>query len=154
MVAPIVGVAIGAAARAVAKKAITRAGSKEATKIGQKVGQKVAESIKAPKYPSAKGKAKTAITQGKSVTTSAKGSRSVSPDTKMVQYKTKDLSEAQRAGLAKAAETKRTKTIVTAASTAKKAATPIVGKAKIKGFVAGAATGTAATTAVNKAKKK
>ena len=135
MPVPIAGAAALAALRAAA---IRQAGKKGGEKIGQKVGQKVAESMKAPKV-SNKGKAFNKKVQGSSTTTSKSGGKSVTPDAKRVKGTTADPTRKQVAGRQKAADTKRNKAIDSAKATAKKVATPVVGKARIKGQAEGAA---------------
>ena len=135
MPAPIVGAAALAALRAAA---IRQAGKKGGEKIGQKVGQKVAESMKAPKV-SSKGKSFNKKVQGSSTTTSKSGGKSVAPDAKRVKGTTADPTPKQVAGRQKAANTKRNKAIDNAKATATKAATPVVGKARIKGQAEGGA---------------
>ncbi len=151
MPAPLIGAAAMAALRAAA---IRQAGKKGGEKIGQKVGQKVAESIKAPKV-SSKGKPFNKKVQGSSTTTSKSGGKSVTPDAKRVKGTTADPTRNQVAGRQKAADTKRNKKIVTAADTARKAATPVVGKARIKGQAEGATVvGLPTLTAYAYSKKK
>ena len=135
MPAPIIAAAALAALRAAA---IRQAGKKGGEKIGQKVGQKVAESMKASKV-SRQGKAFNKKVQGPSTTTSKSGSKSTTPDTKRVKGTTADPTRKQIAGRQKAADTKRNKAIDSAKATAKKVATPVVGKARIKGQAEGGA---------------
>ena len=135
MPAPIIAAAALAALRAAA---IRQAGKKGGDKIGQKVGQRVAESMKAPKV-SRQGKAFNKKVQGPSTTTSKSGSKSTTPDAKRVKGTTADPTRNQVAGRQKAADTKRNKAIDSAKATAKKVATPIVGKARIKGQAEGGA---------------
>jgi hypothetical protein len=135
MPAPLIGAAALAALRAAA---IRQAGKKGGEKIGQKVGQKVAESMKAPKV-SRQGKAFNKKVQGPSTTTSKSGGKSTAPDAKRVKGTTADPTRNQVAGRQKAADTKRNKAIDSAKATAKKVATPVVGKARIKGQAEGGA---------------
>jgi hypothetical protein len=135
MPAPLIGAAALAALRAAA---IRQAGKKGGEKIGQKVGQKVAESMKAPKV-SRQGKAFNKKVQGPSTTTSKSGGKSTAPDAKRVKGTTADPTRSQIAGRQKAADTKRNKAIDSAKATAKKVATPVVGKARIKGQAEGGA---------------
>jgi hypothetical protein len=135
MPAPLIGAAALAALRAAA---IRQAGKKGGEKIGQKVGQKVAESMKAPKV-SRQGKAFNKKVQGPSTTTSKSGGKSTTPDAKRVKGTTADPTRNQVAGRQKAADTKRNKAIDSAKATAKKVATPVVGKARIKGQAEGGA---------------
>ena len=134
MPAPIIGAAALAALRAAA---IRQAGKKGGDKVGQKVGQKVAESIKAPKV-NREGKSFNKKVEGPSTTTSRSGGKSVAPDATRVTGKTPKPTRKQVAGRQKAADTKRNKAIDKAKDTATKVATPIVGKARIKGQAEGA----------------
>ena len=135
MPAPAIAAVALAALRAAA---IRQAGKKGGEKIGQKVGQKVAESIKAPKV-SSKGNPFNKKVQGSSTTTSKSGAKSTASNAKRVKGTTANPTRNQVAGRQKAADTKRNKKIVTAADTARKAATPVVGKARIKGQAEGGA---------------
>jgi hypothetical protein len=148
------GSVIRGAAKVVAK-IVEKPAEKAALKVGQKVGQKIAESTKASKYPSAGGKVKTMAVEGKATVKGTSGSTSTTPSAASITAKTRKLSEAQRAGLAKAADTKRTKEIVRGAQSAKDAAKPVIKKEIVKKRVAqGAAVALAADDARLRLKKK
>ena len=97
------GSLVRGAAKVVAKVSGEKAAEKKATEVGYKVGKKIAESTKASKYPSAGGKTKTVKVEGKAVVKGASGSTSTTPNATSVTAAKRKLTDAQRAGLAKAA---------------------------------------------------
>ena len=121
----------GSVVRGVAKVAAkigAKGAEKAATKVGQKVGQKIAEATKPAKYPKSAANTKTIRTTGGTTTKSTSGATSTTANTKSVTLKKAPLSEKQKAGIAAAIDTKRTKEIVRGAQSAKEAAKPVIKK--------------------------
>ena len=145
-----IGAKLGAKAGLKAGEVIAESGAK---RTAEAVGKKVAEATPAGRYGKAGGEAKSVRAEGKSTTKSKSGGTSTAPDTSKIDYTTPKKSEAQRAGVQKAQDTKRETKIYNSMADAYEAAketsrAPKVGKAL--GATAGAVTG---ATAVGSTKK-
>ena len=140
-------------AKTVSKKTVEKA----STDIGQAAGRRVAEKLK-PANISREGKTFTKKVEGKSTTTGKSGSKSVAPDAKMISGTTRKPTAKEVAGRMAADAKKRTKAIVSTASSAKAGSAPIVKKVvsenNAKSLARGVITGKAATRLTEPDKKK
>jgi hypothetical protein len=135
-------------AKTVSKKTV----EKTSTDIGQAAGRRVAEKLK-PANISREGKTFTKKVEGKATTTSKSGSKSVTPDAKTVSGTTRKPTAKEVAGRMAADAKKRTKAIVSTASSAKAGSAPIVKKALADTSVKRLAQGSIATKAAKEISK-
>jgi len=135
-------------AKTVSKKTV----EKTSTDIGQAAGRRVAEKLK-PANISREGKPFTKKVEGKATTTSKSGSKSVTSDAKTVSGTTRKPTVKEVAGRMAADAKKRTKAIVSTASSAKSGSAPIVKKALADTSVKRLAQGSVATKAAKEISK-
>jgi hypothetical protein len=126
MPAPLIPIAI-----TIGRIAATQLGKKQAAKVGAKTAQNVAKNL-STKTPTGRGVAKTVKAQGPSTVTSKTGSKSVTPKTAKITFKSPDMTSGQLKAIKAALAGKNYKTIEAAQTAAIKAAAPIIGKTKAK----------------------